>query len=170
MFEHVGAKNYRTYMETVRRCLRPDGRFLLHTIGAADPTAYSDPWIVKYIFPNSMLPSQGKITRAIEGLFMIDGWQRIGAHYEPTLLAWRRNFEQNWPRLKATRDERFYRMWRFYLSASAAAFRAGTIDVWQALLSPKPERKRTLGPGKGVQGRARRAAAHGSWKSRIPSA
>jgi len=136
MFEHVGAKNYRTYMQTVHRCLQPDGRFLLHTIGSANATIYSDPWIVKYIFPNSMLPSQSRITEAIEGLFTIDGWQRIGHHYEPTLLAWRDNFEKHWPALKATRDERFFRMWRFYLSISAAAFRAGNIDVWQVLLTP----------------------------------
>jgi cyclopropane-fatty-acyl-phospholipid synthase len=140
MFEHVGAKNYRTYMETVRRSLRSDGRFLLHTIGSANATNHSDPWIVKYIFPNSMLPSQQQITRAMEGLFTIDGWQRIGTHYEPTLLAWRDNFEKHWPTLKATRDERFYRMWRFYLSASAASFRAGAIDVWQVLMTPNRER------------------------------
>jgi cyclopropane-fatty-acyl-phospholipid synthase len=169
MFEHVGAKNYRTYMETVRRCLRPDGRFLLHTIGAPDATNHSDPWIVKYIFPNSMLPSQGQVTRAIDGLFMIDGWQRIGSHYEPTLLAWRRNFETHWPRLKATRDERFYRMWRFYLSASAAAFRARTIDVWQALLSPKPERNAGKRPAQTVSRRASLASHQGPVSSRQPS-
>lgn len=140
MFEHVGAKNYRTYMQTARRCLRPDGRFLLHTIGSINPTNHSDPWIVKYIFPNSMLPSQHLITQAIDGIFSIDGWQRIGRHYEPTLLAWRDNFERHWPELKATRDERFFRMWRFYLSASAASFRAGSLDVWQVLLSPNAER------------------------------
>jgi cyclopropane-fatty-acyl-phospholipid synthase len=87
MFEHVGAKNYRTYMETVHRCLRQDGRLLLHTIGSVHATNHSDSWIVKYIFPNSMLPSQNQIAQAIDGLFQIDGWQRIGRHYEPTLLA-----------------------------------------------------------------------------------
>jgi cyclopropane-fatty-acyl-phospholipid synthase len=136
MFEHVGVKNYRTYMEIMNKSLRPDGRFLLHSIGSVNATNHSDTWIVKYIFPNSMLPSQLQITQALEGLFTIDGWQRIGTHYEPTLLAWRDNFEKHWPTLKATRDERFYRMWRFYLSVSAAAFRAGTIDVWQVLLLP----------------------------------
>src|SRR6202167_3695049 len=140
MFEHVGVKNYRTYMETVRRCIQPDGRFLLHTIGSANPTNHSDPWIVKYIFPNSMLPSQLQIVEAMAGLFSIDGWQRIGTHYEPTLLAWRDNFERHWPELKATRDERFFRMWRFYLSVSAASFRAGTNDVWQVLMSPNRQR------------------------------
>jgi cyclopropane-fatty-acyl-phospholipid synthase len=136
MFEHVGVKNYRIYMETVRRCIQPDGRFLLHTIGSDNPTNHSDPWIVKYIFPNSMLPSQLQIVQAMAGLFTIDGWQRIGTHYEPTLLAWRDNFERHWAELKATRDERFFRMWRFYLSVSAASFRAGTNDVWQVLMSP----------------------------------
>jgi cyclopropane-fatty-acyl-phospholipid synthase len=154
MFEHVGAKNYRTYMETVRRCLRADGRFLLHTIGSVNPTNHSDPWIVKYIFPNSMLPSQHLITKAIDGLFSIDGWQRIGRHYEPTLLAWRDNFEKHWPELKVTRDERFYRMWRFYLSACAASFRAGTIDVWQVLLSPN--RVRPSQAPKAIRHRPRR--------------
>jgi len=141
MFEHVGRKNYRRYLETVRRVLRPDGRFLLHTIGSFNPTNHSDPWIVKYIFPNSVLPSQSHITRAIDGLFSIDGWQRIGSHYEPTLLAWRDNFEQHWPTLNTTRDERFYRMWRFYLSVCAACFRVGALDVWQVLLSPIRERR-----------------------------
>jgi cyclopropane-fatty-acyl-phospholipid synthase len=136
MFEHVGFKNYRIYMETVRRCIQPDGRFLLHTIGSASATNHSDPWIVKYIFPNSMLPSQLQIVQAMAGLFTIDGWQRIGPHYEPTLLAWRDNFERHWPELKATRDERFFRMWRFYLSVSAASFKAGSNDVWQVLMSP----------------------------------
>jgi cyclopropane-fatty-acyl-phospholipid synthase len=140
MFEHVGVKNYRIYMETVRRCIAPDGRFLLHTIGSANPTNHSDPWIVKYIFPNSMLPSQLQIVQAMAGLFTIDGWQRIGTHYEPTLLAWRDNFERHWSELKATRDERFFRMWRFYLSVSAASFRAGTNDVWQVLMSPDRQR------------------------------
>jgi cyclopropane-fatty-acyl-phospholipid synthase len=167
MFEHVGAKNYRTYMRTVRRCLKPDGRFLLHTIGAPDATNHSDPWIVKYIFPNSMLPTQGQITRAIEGLFMIDGWQRIGPHYEPTLVAWRRNFETHWPELKGTRDERFYRMWRFYLSASAAGFRARTIDVWQALLSPKPERGANMRLKDSSPRRAR--ISHQALSQRLPS-
>lgn len=161
MFEHVGAKNYRTYMETVRRSLRPDGRFLLHTIGSANATNHSDPWIVKYIFPNSMLPSQQQIARAIDGLFSIDGWQRIGHHYEPTLLAWRDNFEKHWPKLKASRDERFFRMWRFYLSASAASFRAGTIDVWQVLLAPNRERVDKGTIRRGRQPLSQMQASHG---------
>jgi cyclopropane-fatty-acyl-phospholipid synthase len=138
MFEHVGVKNYRTYMKTVHRCLRADGLFLLHTIGSVQSSNHTDPWIDKYIFPNSMIPSQRQISEAIDGLFLIQGWQRIGEHYERTLLAWRNNFERHWPHLRATRDDRFYRMWRFYLSASAASFRARKLDVWQVLLAPVP--------------------------------
>jgi cyclopropane-fatty-acyl-phospholipid synthase len=136
MFEHVGVKNYRTYMKTLRGVLRMGGRFLLHTIGTTHSTNRTDPWIEKYIFPNSMLPSQHQIVEAIEGLFLLEGWQRLGTHYDRTLLAWLANFEKHWPQLQRNRDARFYRMWRFYLNACAASFRAGTNDVWQVLLTP----------------------------------
>ncbi len=135
MFEHVGVRNYRGYMEVVRRCLKDGGRFLLHTIGGHRSTNHTDPWIHRYIFPNSMLPSQQQIVDAIDGLFTVVGWQSIGSHYDRTLLAWRANFEAYWARING-RDERFRRMWNYYLSASAAAFRAKRIDVWQALLAP----------------------------------
>lgn len=136
MFEHVGPKNYRTYMQAMRRCLWRDGRFLLHTIGANRPSQSNDPWIEKYIFPNSMLPTKDQIHSAINGLFEVIGWQCIGSNYIRTLREWRHNFEQHWPALKTKRDERFHRMWHFYLSASAATFRAGNNDVWQVLLEP----------------------------------
>jgi cyclopropane-fatty-acyl-phospholipid synthase len=139
MFEHVGPKNYRTYMQTMRRCLRPGGRFLLHTIGVNGPKAprNNDPWIEKYIFPNSRLPTKQQITDAREGLFKLTGEQSIGVHYVPTLRAWRANFEEHWPTLKLTRDDVFFRMWEFYLQSSAAGFRAETNGVWQLLLTPE---------------------------------
>jgi cyclopropane-fatty-acyl-phospholipid synthase len=136
MFEHVGPKNYRTYMQTMRRCLQRNGRFLLHTIGANRPSPSNDPWIEKYIFPNSKLPTRDQIAKAIGGLFNVVAWQSIGPNYVRTLHEWRRNFDRYWPALKVTRDERFHRMWLFYLSASAATFRAGNNDVWQVLLAP----------------------------------
>jgi len=136
MFEHVGVRNYRRYMRVVRRCLHPGGRFLLHTIGGFRSTNHTDPWIHRYIFPNSMIPSREQIERAIDGIFSVKGWQSIGAHYERTLLAWRANFERSWSRMAARYDERFRRMWYYYLSASAAAFRARKLDVWQVLLEP----------------------------------
>jgi len=137
MFEHVGLKNYRAYFETVRRCLSAGGLTLLHTIGGNESTNHTDPWIAKYIFPNSMLPSAQQIGAASEGLFVIEDWHNFGADYDKTLLAWRRNFEVAWPRLRERYGERFYRMWRFYLSAAAASFRARSNQLWQIVLSPQ---------------------------------
>ena len=137
MFEHVGVRNYRTYMRVIHRCLKPDGRFLLHTIGQSKSVNHTDPWIHKYIFPNSMIPSRTQIETAIRGLFRIRSWQDIGPHYERTLLAWRANFERSWPRMASHFDERFRRMWQYFLSASAAAFRAKKLEVWQVLLEPQ---------------------------------
>lgn len=136
MFEHVGVRNYRRYMRVMRRCLHPGGRFLLHTIGNFRSTNHTDPWINRYIFPNSMIPSRQQIERAIDGLFTVRGWQSIGMNYERTLLAWRANFERSWSRMSARYDERFRRMWAYYLSTCAAAFRAKRLDVWQVLLEP----------------------------------
>jgi cyclopropane-fatty-acyl-phospholipid synthase len=137
MFEHVGYKNYRTYMNVVRRCLADDGLFLLHCIGSNTSVSNTDPWIAKYIFPNSMLPSAKQICAAIEGLFIFEDWQNFGPYYDKTLLAWRDNFEAHWNEIKAGRDEHFYRMWRFYLLASAATFRARKSQLWQVVLSPR---------------------------------
>ena len=92
MFEHVGFTNYRTYMQVVNRCLKDDGLFLLHTIGSNTSVRSVDPWIAKYIFPNSMLPSARQITAAAEGLFVLEDWHSFGPHYDPTLMAWHRNF------------------------------------------------------------------------------
>jgi cyclopropane-fatty-acyl-phospholipid synthase len=133
MFEHVGVSNYRRYMQVIRHCLAPGGRFLLHSIGSRRSTNHTDPWIDRYIFPNSMLPSEEQIRHASGGLFELRHWQRIGRNYERTLRAWRANFERYWVRIGA-RDERFRRMWTYYLSSSAAAFRVGKLDVWQVLL------------------------------------
>ncbi|MBS0485886.1 MAG: cyclopropane fatty acyl phospholipid synthase [Proteobacteria bacterium] len=136
MFEHVGVKNYRTYFEVKRRCLVDDGLALLHCIGSNVSSNHTDPWIAKYIFPNSMLPSAGQIAAAREGVFVIEDWHNFGADYDKTLMAWRANFDAAWPQLKARYDERFRRMWRFYLSASAAVFRARRDQLWQLVLSP----------------------------------
>ncbi|MHB8678878.1 MAG: cyclopropane fatty acyl phospholipid synthase [Rudaea sp.] len=137
MFEHVGVKNYRTYFEVKRRCLADDGLALLHCIGSNVSSNHTDPWIAKYVFPNSMLPSAGQIAAARESLFVIEDWHNFGADYDRTLMAWRTNFDAAWPRLQDRYDERFRRMWRFYLSASAAVFRARRDQLWQLVLSPR---------------------------------
>jgi cyclopropane-fatty-acyl-phospholipid synthase len=136
MFEHVGRKNYRTFMKTVHRCLKKDGLFLLHTIGGNISQAGCDPWLSRYIFPNGMIPSSAQIARAVEGLFVIEDWHNLGPHYEKTLMAWNHNFQKAWPRLKINYDARFKRMWEYYLLSSAGAFRARDIQLWQIVMTP----------------------------------
>jgi len=135
MFEHVGYKNYRLFMEVVRRNLKQDGLFLLHTIGGNISLKSTDPWIHKYIFPNSMLPSMKQITAATERKFIIEDWHNFGLDYDKTLMAWYHNFEKNWPSLKEHYDQRFYRMWKFYLLACAGTFRSRTNQLWQIVMS-----------------------------------
>lgn len=137
MFEHVGVKNYRRYFEIVRRCLGDDGLSLLHTIGANTSSNHTDPWIARYIFPNSMIPSAAQIAEAAEDAFVIEDWHAFGPDYDRTLMAWLANFDRAWPQLGANRDERFRRMWRYYLSVSAASFRARRDQLWQVVLSPR---------------------------------
>lgn len=135
MFEHVGYKNYRTYMEVARRCLKPGGLFLLHTIGGNESVTSTDAWIGKYIFPNSMLPSIAQIARAAEGLFVVEDWHNFGADYDKTLMSWHANVERNWLSLAPHYDERFHRMWRYYLLSCAGSFRARRNQLWQVVLS-----------------------------------
>ena len=137
MFEHVGAKNYDVYFDVVRRCLPSEGVFLLHTIGGDRSVLRSDPWIARYIFPNSMLPSAAQIAQAIEGRFVLEDWHNFGADYDRTLQAWRANVESAWAVLDARYDERFRRMWRFYLAVSMATFRSRRSQLWQLVLSPR---------------------------------
>lgn len=135
MFEHVGHKNYRTYMEVVNRSLKPGGLFLLHTIGGNNSYTSSDPWIEKYIFPNSLIPSARQITAASEGLFVIEDWHSFGADYDKTLMAWHSNFHRAWPELESNYGERFGRMWRYYLLSCAGSFRARKNQLWQIVFS-----------------------------------
>lgn len=135
MFEHVGPKNYRTYMEVAHRCLNPGGLFLLHTIGKNLRNSYPDPWVDKYIFPNGAVPSIGQIGDAVDELFVVEDLHSFGADYDKTLMAWYENFEKSWPRFQGELGERFYRMWRYYLLSCAGAFRARDIQLWQWVLS-----------------------------------
>jgi cyclopropane-fatty-acyl-phospholipid synthase len=137
MFEHVGYKNYREYMNVVDRCLKRDGLFLLHTIGGNTSVNSVESWTNKYIFPNGTIPSAKQITSAAEGLFVIEDWQNIGINYDKTLMAWYDNFRNNWDKISHCYDKRFYRMWTYYLLNSAASFRARKNHVWQIVFSKK---------------------------------
>ena len=137
MFEHVGPKNYDTYFRVASCNLKPDGLFLLHTIGANQTNLHVDAWIDKYIFPNGCLPSVRHIAEASEGRFVMEDWHNIGADYDRTLMAWYENFKQAWPMLSEGYSERFERMFTYYLNACAGAFRSRDIQLWQVLFSPK---------------------------------
>jgi cyclopropane-fatty-acyl-phospholipid synthase len=125
-------------METVRRNLAEDGLLLLHTIGGNRSVHQGDPWLSRYIFPNSMLPSAKQITTAAEGLFVLEDWHNFGAHYDTTLQHWFANFRAHWPELRDRYgySERFGRMWTYYLLSCAGSFRARHNQLWQVVLSP----------------------------------
>lgn len=135
MFEHVGPRNHRAYMETVKRCLVPDGLTVLHTIGGNVSVSRTEDWMDKYIFPGSVLPSAADIARASEGLFVLEDWHGFGPDYDRTLMQWHRNFTGAWDRLKDAYGERFRRMWEYYLLSCAGSFRARKNQVWQVVLA-----------------------------------
>jgi cyclopropane-fatty-acyl-phospholipid synthase len=135
MIEHVGYKNYRTYMEIVHKCLKDEGLFLLHTIGGNRSVNSTEPWINKYIFRNGMLPSIKQLGTSFEGLFVMEDWHNFSADYDKTLMAWYGNFTAAWDRIKSSYDDRFYRMWTYYLLSCAGSFRARSNQLWQIVLS-----------------------------------
>ncbi|MBX9804987.1 MAG: cyclopropane fatty acyl phospholipid synthase [Alphaproteobacteria bacterium] len=136
MFEHVGYKNYKTYMEVAAKCLKDDGLFLLHTIGSNfSTTTCQSPWIDKYIFPNGQVPSIEQINTSIEGQFIMEDWHNFGSNYDTTLMAWHKNFNDSWDSLKGKYDDRFRRMWNYYLLSCAGSFRARDSQLWQIVLS-----------------------------------
>jgi cyclopropane-fatty-acyl-phospholipid synthase len=137
MFEHVGYKNYKTFMKCVHKSLKDDGLFLLHTIGSNESVVAPEPWMHKYIFPNGLLPSIKQIAASTEGLFVMEDWHNFSVDYDKTLMAWHSNFENSWDTIKSNYDERFYRMWRYFLLSNAGAFRARKNQLWQVVLSKR---------------------------------
>ena len=140
MFEHVGFKNYSKFIDVVRHHLKDEGIFLLHTIGGNISCVETDPWINKYIFPNGMMPSISQIGEAIQGKFIMEDWHNFGPDYDKTLCAWHHNFNAHWDDLQKTApdgryDDRFRRMWNYYLLSCAAAFRTRKLQLWQIVLT-----------------------------------
>jgi cyclopropane-fatty-acyl-phospholipid synthase len=132
MFEHVGPRYYDTYFRKCRDLLKPDGVMVMHTIGLLDGPWYPNPWLDKYIFPGGQLPALSEIVPAVEraGLVVTDV-ECLRLHYAETLREWRRRFMANRDEALALYDERFCRMWEFYLSACEAAFRFQDVAVFQ---------------------------------------
>lgn len=137
MFEHVGPRNHRRFMEEVRRLLSPDGLCLVQTVGSLESHTVPDPWLARYIFPDAKIPSAAQIARAAEGLLVLEDWHGFGPDYDRTLMHWAENFEAAWPELAKRYDERFHRMWRYYLLSCAGGFRARRTQLWQVVFSPE---------------------------------
>ena len=136
MFEHVGYKNYREYMRKNYELLNPNGLALLHTITSNSTKVSIDPWIEKYIFPNSMLPSAKQILEASEGYFILEDVQNFGYDYHRTLREWYKNFDSNWEKIKKIGyNERFYKLWVYYLLFCSAMFKCRDISVHQFVFS-----------------------------------
>lgn len=135
MFEHVGARNARGYFARARELLADDGLLLLHTMGNRARTGV-DPWIDRYIFPNSSVPCARDLAEAFEGLFVLEDWHVFGDDYDRTLMAWAKNLEEYSRSPEFPFDRRFYRMWRYYLHSFAGSFRArNSLQLWQLVLS-----------------------------------
>lgn len=137
MLEHVGHRNYKRYMEVIKRNLKQDGICLLHFIGGNESSYITDPWINKYIFPEGLIPSVTQIGQALESKLILQDWHNFGLYYDQTLMAWYRNFKEAWPALKESYNNFFYKMWEFYLCSSAASFRAKRLNLWQLVLTRK---------------------------------
>lgn len=137
LMEHVGAKNYRTYMKQAFNHLKDNGIAFIHTIGHQKTTRSTNAWILKYIFPNGKLPSIASLCKPMEGLFVVEDLHNFGEDYDKTLMAWFNNFNSRWHEIKDNYSERFYRMWKFYLLSCAGAFRAREIQLWQFVMTKK---------------------------------
>lgn len=146
LMEHVGWKNYRSYMELADRLLAPGGVAFVHTIAANRPRAHIDPWFDKYIFPNAVLPTLARLTAAMEDIFVAEDVHNIGEDYDLTLMAWWNNFDAAWPTLRAKYGDAFYRRWKYYLLACAGAFRSRAQQLFQLVMTrpgtPAPRGRR----------------------------
>jgi cyclopropane-fatty-acyl-phospholipid synthase len=140
MFEHVGVNHYREFFAKLRDLLDADGVALLHTIGRADGPGATNPWIAKYIFPGGYSPALSEILPHIEraGLYVTDV-EVLRLHYAETLRAWRRRFNANRAAIAKLYDERFCRMWEFYLAGSEATFRYAGHVVFQIQMAKRQD-------------------------------
>jgi len=136
MFEHIGAAGYEEFFRTASNLLKPDGVMLLHSIGRSEPPGATNPFIAKYIFPGGYIPAVSEVIKAVERVpLFVSDMEILRLHYAETLKAWRERFLANWDAAAEIYDERFCRMWEFYLAGSEAAFRAGGMMVFQLQLA-----------------------------------
>ncbi len=138
MFEHVGRPNFQTYYDQIARLLKDDGVAVIHSIGRYEGPAFTQPWIAKYIFPGGYIPAMSEVLACVEraGLMVTD-IEILRLHYAETLRAWRERFAVQRAAIAAIYDERFCRMWEFYLGVSEIAFRYRGHMVFQLQLAKK---------------------------------
>ncbi len=136
MFEHVGSPQYETFFATLRRLLAPDGVALIHSIGRMDPPGLTDPWTRKYIFPGGYIPALSEVLPVVERAgFWATDIEILRLHYAETLRHWRERFLAKKNVIRDIYDERFCRMWEFYLAGSEMGFRHGGLMVFQLQLA-----------------------------------
>jgi cyclopropane-fatty-acyl-phospholipid synthase len=138
MFEHVGRPNFQTYFDQVARLLKDDGVAVIHSIGRYEGPSFTQPWIAKYIFPGGYIPAMSEVLTCVEraGLMVTDV-EVLRLHYADTLKAWRERFNRQRAEIARMYDERFCRMWEFYLCVSEIAFRYRGHMVFQLQLAKK---------------------------------
>ena len=138
MFEHVGVGFYDTYFGKCAKLLADDGVMVLHTIGRSSPPSITNPWIAKYIFPGGYIPALSEVLPAIErAQLMVSDVEVLQLHYAETLKAWRERFLAHRDEVVRLYDQRFVRMWEFYLASSEMAFRAGDMVVFQIQIAKR---------------------------------
>jgi cyclopropane-fatty-acyl-phospholipid synthase len=138
MFEHVGPPHYRTFFDTCRTLLAPDGVMLLHTIGRADGPGATDPWLAKYIFPGGYVPALSQIMPAVERSYLwVTDIEALRLHYAQTIVHWYDRVAAAEAEITALYDARFFRMWQFYLAGAISAFRHDGHLVFQIQLTRK---------------------------------
>ena len=140
MLEHVGRRNDKKFFSIAANNLKEEGLMLVQTIGSRKTTYQVDPWINTYVFPNGRLPSAKQLCAGFEEKFKLDDWHCFGRDYDRTLMAWWKNFDQAWTKLREDMAPSFYRLWTYYLLSSAGLFRSGQGQLWQIVLS-KPSRR-----------------------------
>jgi cyclopropane-fatty-acyl-phospholipid synthase len=146
MFEHVGHRHHGTFMKVVDRCLADDGVALVHSIVGNEALGPAEiPWITTYIFPNGEIPSLGQLTAAAEKTLVVEALHRFDDDdYDKTLACWYENFIAQRPAIGPSYDERFFRLWSFYLLMARGLFQARTLHVWQAILAKRNRRAPAL--------------------------
>lgn len=148
LLEHIGPKNHRAYMEQVASLVEPGGVVFMHTIGGNAARTQIDPWFQKHIFPNAVIPTLGQLTTAMAEVLVPEDVHNLGPHYDRTLMAWWRNFDAAWPRLRDRYGDPFYRKWKYYLLSSAASFRVRYLNLYQIVATvpgtPQPPTARSI--------------------------